>query len=129
MLKKSINQLNKDHKFETRAMSNKMTKFIDNLRIEAGKIGMKNQVNELEHKLQAWPSAQHQKSSMYIEISKNLYFLYFESFHRSLNIYMLDFIDILCQYYGYVISASGVHSGANDYGIQLGSIWAILKKE
>ena len=126
---KSIEQLNKDQKFETRAMPNKMKKFIDNLRIEAGKIGMKSHVNELEHRLHAWPSAQKQNTSIQIEISKNLTFLYVESFNRSLNIYMLDFIDILCHDYGYAFTASGAHSGANEYGIQLGSIWAILKKE
>ncbi len=115
-----------------RAISKNMKQFIEELKVEAGKIGMKSYFDENNHSLQTWPSMEDNRAPIQIVISNNLNYISIYTTNvnfKSLNPYILDFIDILCSEHGYVVSSSGIHSGASEYGLALGSIWSILERE
>lgn len=115
-----------------RVISKNMKQFIEELKVEVEKIGMKSYFDENNHSLQTWPSMEDDRAPIQIVISKNLAYISIYTTNvnfKSLNPYILDIIDTLCNEYGYAVSSSGIHSGASEYGLALGSIWAILEKE
>ncbi|OLS19031.1 MAG: hypothetical protein HeimC2_43550 [Candidatus Heimdallarchaeota archaeon LC_2] len=130
-VKKITKKVGKE-KIETRDLPDNMKKFIEKLQSEADKIGMKSYTDELNHSLQIWPSLEDNKKPIQIVISKNLNYVSIYTTNvnfKTLNPYILDFVDILRSDYGYKLSSSGIHSGASEFGLALGSIWGILEKD